>query len=303
MEFNSKILIFGEYGIIHNSWALATPYPLFSGLLSFDKDKGPHRGELWSFSVYLEELFKRKAPLPFEFSINDFRFDLDQGLYFSSTIPQGFGVGSSGALCAALFHRYGKVSKKNLDPQSPEYIQALKMIFSLMESHFHGKSSGLDPLISYLNSPLIIQSDKSIQKVQLPNLTQEKWGLFLLNTNRPRRTEPLVNHYLEKSKQKEFSQAIKNELIPITHTCMENFLEGHYANLFENFKKLSHFQLEHFEAMIPPLFRDFWSTGLQTNDYYLKLCGAGGGGFLLGLARDFEHCTELFKPYHIRKIP
>lgn len=302
MEFNSKILIFGEYSIIHNSWALATPYPLFSGHLSFDKEKA-YNNELWSFSVYLEELFKHKVSVPFEFSINNFRFDLEQGLYFASSIPQGFGVGSSGALCAALFHRYGKISP-SVSTNEDSNIETLRTIFALMESHFHGKSSGLDPLISYLNSPLIIQSDKSIRKVQLPNFSSPElgWGLFLLNTNRPRRTEPLVNHYLEKSKQQEFEKAIQEELIPITNSCMNDFLQGDSVNLFENFKKLSSFQYEHFQDMIPPLFREFWNTGLQNNEYYLKLCGAGGGGFLLGLAKDFNQCTELFKPYHIRKI-
>lgn len=300
MEFNSKILIFGEYGIIHHSWALATPYPMFSGHLSFseDKDKVPYNGELWSFSVYLEELFKRNPDLPFHFSISDFQFDLSQGLYFASSIPAGFGVGSSGALCAALFSRYGKSFNGSDD------IQTLQSIFSLMESHFHGKSSGLDPLISYLNSPLLIKDDKSIQRVQLPKQSPlQPWSMFLLNTNRPRRTEPLVNHYLEKATHQDFSKAINKELIPITNQCINHYLENNTIGLFEQFKKLSAFQLEHFEAMIPPLFREYWQTGLQTNDYYLKLCGAGGGGFLLGLSANCDDKTDLFKPYHIRKIP
>jgi hypothetical protein len=32
--------------------------------------------------------------------------DLNNGLYFNSSIPQGFGVGSSGALVAALYNQY-----------------------------------------------------------------------------------------------------------------------------------------------------------------------------------------------------
>lgn len=299
MEFNSKILVFGEYGIIHNSQALAIPYPMFSGHLAFNKENLPFNNELWSFAVYLQEIFKQAAKPPFIFNLNNFFFDLEQGLHFSSSIPQGFGVGSSGALCAALYHRYGDLKKE----QSDSDIQSLRLIFSIMESHFHGKSSGLDPLISFLNSPLIIGPDKSIKKTFFPSTEHESWGLFLLNTGRPRRTEPLVNHYLEKSKLESFSNAIKNQLIPINNLCMENFLSGNINSLFDNFKSLSEFQLNHFEAMVPPLFRDYWSKGIESGDYYLKLCGAGGGGFLLGLAKDFNKCTKLFGPYHIRRVP
>ncbi len=33
-SFNSKILLFGEYGIMHNSDALSIPYKKFNGFLS-----------------------------------------------------------------------------------------------------------------------------------------------------------------------------------------------------------------------------------------------------------------------------
>ena len=32
--------------------------------------------------------------------------DLQNGMYFDSSIPQGYGVGSSGALVAAFYDRY-----------------------------------------------------------------------------------------------------------------------------------------------------------------------------------------------------
>ena len=84
--------------------------------------------------------------------------DLDLRLYFDSSIPQGYGVGSSGALVAAFYDRYA-VDK--ISPQAdliPEKLSRLKSIFAAMESYFHGKSSGLDPLNSYLSLPLLIHS-------------------------------------------------------------------------------------------------------------------------------------------------
>jgi len=34
--------------------------------------------------------------------------------------------------------------------------------------------------------------------------------------------------------------------------------------------------------MVPAMFQNLWKTGLDTKAFYLKLCGSGGGGFLLG---------------------
>ena len=36
ISFNSKILLFGEYGIIHDSNALSVPYKKFNGFLKTD---------------------------------------------------------------------------------------------------------------------------------------------------------------------------------------------------------------------------------------------------------------------------
>jgi mevalonate kinase len=32
--------------------------------------------------------------------------------------------------------------------------------------------------------------------------------------------------------------------------------------------------------MIPEQFHAIWQKGIDTNDYYLKLCGSGGGGYI-----------------------
>lgn len=38
--------------------------------------------------------------------------------------------------------------------------------------------------------------------------------------------------------------------------------------------------------MIPPAFRDVWLDILRSEDLIVKLCGAGGGGFMLCFARN-----------------
>lgn len=304
-SFHSKVLLFGEYSLILNSMGLALPYPLFHGRLVLKHITDSSRRidqsnrELKAFCDYMK-LRKRQQALSFDFDINSMEFDVAQGLYFQSNIPQGFGVGSSGALTAALYDRYvyDKVLH-NGHPTNDEIVH-LKKIFAEMESHFHGSSSGVDPLICYLDLPLLIRSKTQIQAVQLPQPTTAAGGIFLLNTGRPRKTEPLVNLFLEKMQNPEFADLCRNRLIPHNENCIRYFLAGQTEELFGELAQLSAFQLQHLNQMIPPLFRQIWQHGLDSGAYYLKLCGAGGGGFILGFTKDFNAARVHLEDYQSR---
>ena len=306
-KFESKVLLFGEYSIILDSRGLALPFPLFDGSLSFRKNgQYPYRNqdsndELKTFAQYLQEIASNKK-LDFELDLTSFEFDLEQGLFFESSIPQGYGVGSSGALCAALYDRYVCPSDQFKEDMSNSKILELKDHFSLLESHFHGASSGVDPLISYLGEPVLLESQSKLGPVLIPNYKQGKGAIFLLNTGRPRRTEPLVNLFLEKCRNEEFKMICENELRCITDQCIESFLEGNITNLVSKFKLLSHFQYKHLSPMIPKLFNRLWNEGLESDKFYLKLCGAGGGGFLLGITEDFENQKSYFQKSQIRTL-
>lgn len=297
-SFNSKVLIFGEYSVIKNSMALSCPYQLFDGHLSFRRQKEKSRDqELKALSSYLKSL-EAKGELFFDFDISSFEFDVGQGLYFDSSIPQGYGVGSSGALCASLYDRYACPRDEN-----QKDILELKKIFSLMESHFHGSSSGMDPLISYLNESVLMGPGDKIGKVSIPKFDDKGSGaIFLLNTGRSRKTEPLVNLFLEKCKTSQFNQACIERLLPITNNCINHFLEGEMKELHSSFRSLSEFQLKYFTPMIPKLFLDVWEEGLQSGNYLLKLCGAGGGGFLLGITENFKETALKLEDYEVRPL-
>lgn len=297
-SFSSKVLLFGEYSVIKNSNALAMPYSLFEGKLGFDKNnKGGRDPELAALASYMKKLEANNS-LDFDFDTSSFSFDVGQGLFFDSTIPQGYGVGSSGALVAALYERYG-----NHDSTSEEGdIEELKRRLALMESHFHGSSSGFDPLISYLNRPILKKRGEGLLSVDFKENKEATGALFLLNTGRSRKTEPLVNLFLEKCKAEEFSYLCESELLPITDTCIDYFLKGHSKDLWDSFFQLSQFQFEHFNPMIPKLFVDLWEQGLQSKSYSLKLCGAGGGGFLMGMTRDFKGLTKDLGSYEVRPL-
>ena len=59
----------------------------------------------------------------------------------------------------------------------------LRNIFSQMESFFHGKSSGLDPLNSYLSIPILIESKNKIDVTGIPiEKVNGEGAIFLLDS-------------------------------------------------------------------------------------------------------------------------
>jgi mevalonate kinase len=295
--FSSKVLLFGEYSVIQHSNALAMPYHLFEGRLTFGKEKSGSRDpELQALVRYMKKLEDR-SELDFDFDVSSFGFDVSQGLVFDSTIPQGYGVGSSGALIAALYHRY---CQKREDFNGD--IDELKNRLALLESHFHGASSGFDPLVSYLNQSIFKDKKEGLSPVTLKENIDSPSALFLLNTGRSRKTEPLVNLFLEKCKSEEFSFLCEQELVPITNKCIENFRDGNLMELWDSFYALSRFQYENFKPMIPKLYHDLWEQGLENKNFLLKICGAGGGGFLMGLTKNFKDLTKELDSFELRHL-
>jgi mevalonate kinase len=54
--------------------------------------------------------------------------------------------------------------------------------------------------------------------------------------------------------------------------------------------------------MIPDHFQELWQKGLETNAYYLKLCGSGGGGFVLGFTKDIEMAKSMLPDHTLQVI-
>jgi mevalonate kinase len=173
-----------------------------------------------------------------------------------------------------------------------------------MESYFHGRSSGLDPLLCYIRQPLLISNKCRIETVGLP---RDKFGanhaIFLIDTGKIGQTGPLVNLFLDKCKNDQYLYKVKEVLIPSNNGCIKDLLKGDMDSFFSNLEKLSSFQFEHFPEMIPQEMKSFWSEGLRKEDFKMKLCGSGGGGFLLGISRDFKITRKYFSHYGIKLVP
>ena len=304
--FYSKILLFGEYGIIRDSKGLSIPYNFYNGALKRDKNTSEEatlsNQNLKRFVAHLEMLQNEQSELV-SFDLKALKTDVEAGMYFDSSIPQGYGVGSSGALVAAIYDRYAQNKITVLENLTREKLLTLKSIFSQMESFFHGKSSGLDPLNSYLSIPILINSKDNIEATGIPNQSFDgKGAVFLLDSGIVGETAPMVTIFMENLKDKGFRTMLKSQFIKHTDACVENFLGGDIKSLFANTKKLSKVVLNNFKPMIPEEFHGIWQNGIDTNDYYLKLCGSGGGGYILGFTEDLEKAKISLKDYKLEIV-
>lgn len=304
--FYSKILLFGEYGIIKDSKGLSIPYNFYNGALKIEEDSTDatrkSNSELRRFVSHLQAL-QNEQPELVQFDIEALQNDVEKGMYFDSSIPQGYGVGSSGALVAAIYDKYAFDKITVLENLEKSKLTQLKHIFAAMESFFHGKSSGLDPLNSYLSLPILINSKENIEPAGIPMQSANgKGAVFLLDSGIVGETAPMVNIFMENMKQEAFRKVIKDSFIKKTDACIDNFLSGDFKSLFSNVKQLSNIVFDNFKPMIPKQFHELWKQGIESNAYYLKLCGSGGGGYILGFTEDFTKAKNLLKDHKLEVV-
>lgn len=307
--FYGKILLFGEYSLLYNSKALSIPYTNSSGKLSFI---GKHKNIdvvnalksnsiIKEFATYLQYIISEDDDLKFD--INQLNTDLSNGLFFDSNIKQEYGIGSSGALIAALYQKYSKntiLPELNIHKQS---INSLISVFAKMEALFHGKSSGFDPLNSYLKKTLLINSPQDIKIINdnsfLDNIT---YSMFLFDSKTIAQTSPLINWFMKNMQDYEFANLINSFYNPKVNSIIDDLISGNNKHYFD-IKQLSEFQLKHFSPLIPETIVEAWENGIQNDNYYLKLCGAGGGGYFLGFTNDYNNTKLRLKNMNFDIIP
>jgi mevalonate kinase len=271
--FPAKLLLFGEHILLKGATALAVPASSFRGY--WTKEASPSAelgGQLFRASV---ERLSEQLPL----ALDRILADMNSGWYFESNIPHGYGLGSSGAFCAGLLHRYG--TRVYLD------YSELKTDLAQLESSFHGKSSGIDPLTSYLNGPILIQPT-SVELLDAVYQSPSTVSVFLLDTQQPRKTDHLVNWFLTAMESPVFLREVELTLMPIHEQMVAAWLAGDSLSFMAQLQMVSEWQWAHFKPMLPTGagIQRLWQGGLNTRHTYLKICGAGGGGFVLGFTTD-----------------
>lgn len=291
----AKILLFGEHIVITGAQALVMPFPHFGGDWKYSEAMSDKQMDLVSFADYLE-----REDFTVNFAIENFKQDLSEGLFFDSNIPTGYGLGSSGAVTAAVYERYCIDKQEVNKKEEVEKLSFMKTLFAKMESFFHGKSSGIDPLICAVQQPIWLERKDKMQIISC--LPLQNATLFLLDTNISRSTSPFVTHFLNKWENPDYAEYLTQNLFPQSNKAIQQFSKGEGENLFQSIHAISEIQLEYFSKMIPHNFKNIWEQGLKSEVYKLKLCGAGGGGFILGITQDFEKTKAILSDYKLIEI-
>ena len=287
-NYPAKILVFGEYTILMGTPALAVPIQNFTSRWDFSDAPHPSQVHLHSLLQYL-----KKEQCSF-LDLRAFDLDMRKGLLYDTSIPIGYGAGSSGSVSAAVLHRYST---------SPTKDQAkIRTQLQFIEDNFHGKSSGLDPLVSYYQKPVLIDKEKQVQL--LPELDWKGVGtFFLIDTLQSRSTAPLVQAFKERLQEDEGYKAdLKDILVPDVKQAITHLREGNAPALFDSMHDISMFQFKHFKEMILPDFHDVWLKGLSGDLFKLKLCGAGGGGYILGCTQDYLAAKKQMRGFKLLRI-
>jgi len=300
---NAKVLLFGEYSLLVGSMALSIPFSRFHGrLVLHDETEQTEESRISNAHIerFLSHLLhlEKEGNLAISLDTNRLAEDIEAGLWFDSNIPQGYGLGSSGSLVAAIFEAYGE-QPVAANFQTPAQLLQLKSFFALLESYFHGTSSGLDPLISFLNKAVLISGKDEVETVDLKRYSKNGTGaVFLIDSGSAGDTQPLVDYFKKNYADPGYRKKIDDGLIPLVNRAIQSYISGETETLLATVKKLSALQMDVLKKMIPESVIDIWQAGLESGDYYLKLCGSGGGGMILGFTNDSANVLNNLSPFN-----
>ena len=286
-KYYGKVILFGEYSMIFGSPAMLMP--LYTSESHWDyiwrkrgKRNYSSNRSLHMFANYLSEneYFTDKI------DIQKFTTELKRGLFLDSCIPSGYGVGSSGALTAAVYDRF---KSKEI-----EDLLELKKFLGDMENCFHGSSSGLDPLQCYLGKPFIITEDKQIKLLE-KDFMPSNIHVFLIDSQVKSDTKSLVNYFKEQRENPKYLKAFNELYYPFVGRCIDSLVSGDEALFFENLRHLSYYQTIMMRPMITDNMLPLFSLKHEDIGFQIKICGSGGGGYFLGFADDVDKTNDYMK--------
>jgi mevalonate kinase len=281
-RYPSKIMLAGEYGVVVGGSALTIPYPRFYAQVRPTDDIPPGRGEAAEQSArYLAGLYGYIRDLPagtFHAGPDLEHVSRATGKYWiEMNIPVGYGLGSSGAVSAAVYDLF-------FPGAGDQDLTRRRSDLAAIESYFHGRSSGVDALTCHTATPLHFMEDGTIRQVTLdPSELPGGYRFFLLDSGEKFDTGPLVKKFLKRMEKPSFASSIRDEYLLLNRKLIEILLRQREADPAMLVRLISDFQLHHMREMIPEQMIDEWIGGLVTNEYYYKLNGSGGG-FILGIA-------------------
>ncbi len=282
-KYPAKVLLFGEYSILLGGNGLSQPFHFYSGSWDTSKDQ---EGALSDLVEPLKEL-----ELEAELDHEKVEAELSGPSYFASSIPIGKGLGSSGALTAALYDRFA-------DHQQLTRPQKFADLGRIEGSLFHERSSGFDALVSLEDCDFQLVGGRA-KEIERPQ--DQGFFIYLLDSGLTRSTAPLVAEFTQRMQNKEFGSCMER-IASINDNLIGSYLSGtEYWDLMD---ALSRAQLATMSFCIPKNLALLWLESLQKNELRIKLCGAGGGGFYLVFSQtrlDHDHLADFpIIPYEMR---
>lgn len=264
-SYPAKLMLFGEYTALLGGHVLATPLLSLQAHWAWGQ-RFPHPQMQQKF----HEVTKIYPFLHFDHQKWE-NWIQNQG-FLHSSVPVGYGLGSSGNLVAALFDGFFTVKKEeNLD------FVTLKSILGYLESYFHGSSSGVDPLISYTGKTLLFTPDRVAETPIDPQLLD----LFqTVDSGQRRNTEALVKDFKARLENPSFVDHMET-LADLNLRAIEALIAGDVTTLKSTFHEISQLQFNHLHHLITENLRSAWQKGLDTGEEMYKICGAGGGGYFI----------------------
>ena len=271
-KYHAKALLFGEYTIILGSSALSVPLPSHFGRWNIESSVPEHVEHLRQLSDYVNS---ETNLILYQDAIDKI---LAEGkIQFDSNIPIGYGMGSSGAVAAAFYDSF--VVKEASD------LEELKLKLASIECFYHGKSSGIDPLTSYLNIPLLFHPNGQIELIE-EELDLSSLHIYLLDSGIKRSTAPLVQQFMQQKKEDASFASSIDQLCQYNNEIIHLLISNRNADIFPLLNSLSELQHKTMKNFIPNTIAEQWEKTLQDDDVVMKLCGAGGGGFFLVFAKE-----------------
>ena len=280
-SFSAKVLLFGEYSVLAGSDACAFPLERFSGRLAFPEPYQEVSQNLTDSNQGLKKLLdyllnpRQLQPAEQILDLRPMAEDIKSGLVFVSNLPRNYGTGSSGALTAAIYQKY----RRN---DISEDIDSVRNHLAFIESAFHSKSSGIDPLVSYLKKAIFIRKENIVcSDLSLDDL-RSHLNIELIDSGIPGKTKTGVTNFLsnylsDPSKMEIFT----NRYIPLVNEIIQSIYEGNFERIIDKIRSISEYQLRLFPELFTPEMTIEARSGLESGKNAIKLCGSGGGGFYL----------------------
>ncbi len=288
-RYYSKVILFGEYSMIFDATALMIPLKRFSAQWQFPQSRNlasslPSNHSLKQFCKYLSE----NQELSNLFDFQSFNKDLNEGLFLASNVPSGYGLGSSGTLVAAVYDRYAI--------QKTDDCLQLKTLFGLMESHFHGSSSGIDPLQCYLGKPFKI-TPKNVEILN-DGFLHKDIHICLIDTKIKSNTKPLVEHFKAQRENPEFLKRFQTEYLPYVKKCINAMIWNDKKVFISSLRLLTKGQLQFLRPRITDNTLELFTADY---DFYfgVKISGSGGGGYVLGFTDDVDATSNLLRDFEV----